>query len=171
MIRIALISLLHDRAKLGAALAGVAFAAALTLVQVGLYVGFLDSSSSLIRHIGGEVWVMARGTEVLDNGEALSASASTRPLAHPCVASARPVVLSFASIRKASGARDTVMLVGAQSRPDAVVPWTFIDGLPPISMRRCVCPSMVAIFASWACLVLPSAHNSSSPIDRSRSPR
>lgn len=130
MIRIALISLIHDRAKLLAALAGVAFAAALTLLQFGLYLGFLDTSSSLIRHIGGDLWVMAKGTEVLDNGEPLSTGASSRVMAHPCVQNARPVVLSFATLRKPSGARDTVMLVGAVSRNDQVVPWSMSSGIP-----------------------------------------
>ena len=45
MRRIALLSLAHDRGKLVASLAGVAFAATLVVAQIGLYVGFLDSSS------------------------------------------------------------------------------------------------------------------------------
>jgi hypothetical protein len=59
--RIALKSLLHDRGKAGAALAGVAFATTLLLVQSGVYLGFLETSAGLISRVGGDVWVMARG--------------------------------------------------------------------------------------------------------------
>ena len=45
MRRIAIQSLVHDRGKLVAALTGVAFAAALVLIQTGLYEGFRYNAS------------------------------------------------------------------------------------------------------------------------------
>ena len=66
MIDVALRSLVFDRSKLVASLAGVALATTLLLVELGLYVGLLDSSAALVRRVGGDVWLMARGTEVLE---------------------------------------------------------------------------------------------------------
>jgi hypothetical protein len=83
--RIALKSLAYDRGKLLASIAGVAFAATLLLGQIGLYAGFLSSSSALVSHVGGDVWVMARGTQVVDNGERLSAGSRQYAASHPCV--------------------------------------------------------------------------------------
>src|SRR3990172_850026 len=100
MLRIALQSLAHDRGKLVASLAGVAFAATLVLSQVGLYAGFLDASSAIIRHAGGDLWVMARGTAVVDNGERLSAGSRQIVATHPCVRGVRGLVMSFATLRK-----------------------------------------------------------------------
>lgn len=56
MIDVALRSLVFDRSKLIGSLAGVALATTLLLVEIGLYVGLLDSSAALVRHVGGDVW-------------------------------------------------------------------------------------------------------------------
>lgn len=130
MIRIALRSLFHDRTKLIASVAGVTFAAVLVLVQLGLFGGFLHTSSSTIARLGGDVWVMPRGTEVIDSVETLSAGTRSLVAAHPCVARARPLVFAWAFVRKAAGTRDTVRVVGFERGSSPVVPWSLAEGLP-----------------------------------------
>ena len=130
MLRIALQSLAHDRGKLVASIAGVAFAATLVFAQVGLYAGFLQSSSAVIRHVGGDVWVMARGTVVVDNGERLSAGSREIAAAHPCVERVRGLVLSFQALRKPNGSLEAVQIVGFEPSPKRVVPWAMARGLP-----------------------------------------
>jgi putative ABC transport system permease protein len=132
MMRLALRSLAHDRSKLLTAVAGVAFAAVLVLVQMGLYAGFLETSSSIIGHMGGDVWVMARGTEVLDSVEPMSPATRASFASHPCVAHARPLVFNWAFVRKPGGTRDNMRVVGVE-RPSAgepLVPWELAAGLP-----------------------------------------
>jgi putative ABC transport system permease protein len=132
MMRIALQSLFADRSKLASALAGVAFAALLVLVQMGLYAGFLETSSSVIGHMGGDVWVMPRGTEVLDSVETLSPASRSAFASHACVKRARPLVFNWAFVRKAGGTRDNVRVVGIE-RPGSdvpIVPWELAEGLP-----------------------------------------
>lgn len=131
MRAVAIRSLLHDRGKLFGAVAGVAFAAALLLLQVGIYVGFVDTSALLIDHLGGDVWVMARGTEVVDNGEPLSAGSRARIGALPCVRDVRGLVFAFIAMRKSNGALDAVQIVGLdpQAGP-TLVPWSLEKGLP-----------------------------------------
>lgn len=130
MLRIALLSLAHDRGKLVASLCGVAFAATLVFAQVGLYAGFLQSSSAVIRHVGGDVWVMAKGTAVVDNGERLSAGSRAIASAHPCVERVRGVVLSFQALRKPNGSLEAVQIVGFEPSPKYVLPWAMARGLP-----------------------------------------
>ncbi|MFO0568404.1 MAG: ABC transporter permease [Polyangiaceae bacterium] len=130
MLRIALQSLAHDRGKLVASLAGVAFAATLVFAQVGLYAGFLQSSSAVIRHVGGDVWVMAKGTQVVDNGERLSSGSREIAAAHPCVEQVRGLVLSFQALRKPNGSLEAVQVVGFEPSPKRVVPWAMVRGLP-----------------------------------------
>lgn len=128
---VALRSLVHDRGKLFGAVAGVAFAAGLLLLQLGIYVGFLDTSALLIDHLGGDVWVMARGTEVVDNGEALSAGSRMRIGAIPCVRGVRGLVFAFMPLRKSNGALDAVQVVGLDPAPGpSLVPWSLEHGLP-----------------------------------------
>lgn len=130
MHRIALRSLAHDRGKLAASLAGVAFAATLLLTQIGLFAGFLQTSSNLIARVGGDVWVMARGTEVIENGEPLSAGSRAAIAAHPCISRVRPLVVSFAPMRKAGGAPDSVQLIGFEPNAQPMIPWSLARGLP-----------------------------------------
>jgi putative ABC transport system permease protein len=127
---VALSSLLHDRGKLVAAIAGVALAATLLLVQIGLFVAFLETSSAIVRRIGGDVWVMARGTEVVDNGETLSAGSRAAVRARACVKTVRGVVISVATMRKPSGALDYVQIVGVERDQRPLVPWALARGLP-----------------------------------------
>jgi len=130
MIRIALRSLFHDRSKLLASMAGITFAAVLVLVQLGLYAGFLHTSSSTIERVGGDVWVMPRGTEVIDSVETLSAGTRSLVASHPCVARARPLVFAWAFVRKAGGTRDTVRVVSFERDSTPIVPWSLAEGLP-----------------------------------------
>lgn len=130
MRRIAIQSLLHDRGKFLAALAGVAFAASLVLVQVGLYAGFLSMASGVIRRTGGDVWVMPRGIEVIDNSEPMSGAARAAVGSHPCVRRVRGMVYTFIPMRKPRGTPDAVTVIGYEPGGDPIVPWTFHQGLP-----------------------------------------
>ncbi|MEI8255319.1 MAG: ABC transporter permease [Deltaproteobacteria bacterium] len=133
---IALRSLLFDRGKLLGALSGVAFATVLLLLQIGIYQGFISTASALIDHMGGDLWVMASGTEVIDNGEPLSAGARSIVTTPSCVTRARGVILSFGAVRKPGNALDGVQIVGfepadpAYARAAPLVPWELARGLP-----------------------------------------
>jgi putative ABC transport system permease protein len=127
---VALLSLAHDRGKLLASIAGVAFAATLLLVQIGLFVGFCETSSALIQRVGGDVWVMAKGTEVLDNGDMLSAGTRAAVASHPCVDHVRGLIVKLTLMRKPSGAPEAVEIVGYEPDASRVLPWSLERGLP-----------------------------------------
>src|SRR5262245_29243963 len=124
MIRIALHSLLFERGKLLAALSGVAFAANLVLVQAGLFFGFQRASTAVITRAGGDLWVMARGTQLVDFADTLSPAVGDVVRAQPCVERARPVIFSWASIRKPSGGIDNVQLIAVEPAPGHALPWS-----------------------------------------------
>ncbi|WP_394827351.1 ABC transporter permease [Pendulispora albinea] len=130
MFQIAIQSLLFDRRKLVAALAGVAFAATLVVVQLGLYQGFLSISSQLISRVGGDLWVMAKGTEVIDNAETISAGTRAVAASQPCVEQVRGMILAWAFVRKSGTLVTSVNLIGYDSAPHDMVPWTLNEGLP-----------------------------------------
>lgn len=143
MFEVALRSLIHDRGKLIGSLAGVAFATTLLLVQIGVFVGLVSTASQLIRHAGGDVWVMSRGTEVLDNGELLSAGSRARVAQQPCVSRVRGVIFAVAPLRKRSGALDYVQIVGVEDTGPEVIPWSLTHGL----VRDLEAPARVAVDA------------------------
>lgn len=128
MIRdVALRSLVHDRGKLAGSIAGVALATTLVLVQSGIFVGLLGTASAMIRRAGGDVWVMGKGTEVLDNARLLPAASRDHVAAVPCVREVRAVVFAVAPIIKPSGALDYVEVVGVETG-GPIVPWNLERG-------------------------------------------
>jgi putative ABC transport system permease protein len=130
VLRIAVHSLIHEKGKLVAALFGVAFAASLVLAQSGLYVGMRQTTASVVTRVGGELWVMARGTQLLDFADNLSAGTRSYVAAHPCVADARGVVFSWSTIRKPSGGIENIQLIGYEPRGANALPWNMAEGLP-----------------------------------------
>lgn len=131
MRRIALWSLTFDIGKLVTSVLGVAIAAALLLAQIGIYEGMKSASSRIIRHFGGDVWVMARGVNVIDNAEAISAGARPLVLAHPCVDEAHALIHSMTFARRPDGSYAAVVLVGTEPRSAApYFPWRMVSGLP-----------------------------------------
>lgn len=129
MHRIALRTLLHHRAKLAAALAGVAFATALMVIQTGLYDGLRGRASVLVERIGGDVWVMAAGTTMVDDSELLASGVGAVAAENPCVERTRPAIVAWLPYRSASGARHTLQLVGTE-RGEPLLPWSTAEGLP-----------------------------------------
>jgi putative ABC transport system permease protein len=122
------------RAKVAAALAGVAFATALMIIQIGLYEGLRSRASVLVSRLGGDLWIMAAGTSMVDDSELLATGAELPARAHPCVTSVRPAIVAWVPYRTPAGARHTLQLVGSDLRTagptHAYVPWSFAEGLP-----------------------------------------
>jgi putative ABC transport system permease protein len=127
--RIALRTLLHHRAKVFAALAGVAFATALMVIQIGLYDGLRARASILVDRIGGDLWVMAAGTTMVDDSELLASGIDLRLRGNACVERVRPAIVAWVPYRTPSGARHTLQLVGTE-RGEPLVPWSMGEGLP-----------------------------------------
>jgi len=108
----------------------VSFAALLVYTQLGLLGGFLHTCSALIHQVGGDVWVMARGTEMVDAGEPLSAGSRAAADALPCVRRVRPLVFAWGSLRKPKGTLESIRLVGTRTEDGRLMPWNTVAGAP-----------------------------------------
>lgn len=128
MRRIALRSILFDRGKLVASLLGVALASTLGFVQIGLYRGFEHSSSAVIDHVGGDMWAMPSGLDVIDYSEIVSVGPRNLLLSHPCVADVRALLYGFSFVRRPNGTHSTALVVAVEPRPGRQVPWGEVDG-------------------------------------------
>jgi len=126
--RIAIATLLYDRPKLIAALLGVSLATTLAFVQIGLYRGFELSASTVIEHIGGDVWVVPKGIEVVDNAQGVSVGPRNLLMSHPCVTDVRAVLYGFVLMQKPSGTRTTALVVAAEPRAGRTIPWAVTAG-------------------------------------------
>jgi len=128
MRRIAIRSILHDRGKLVASLLGVALASALGFVQIGLYRGFAQSASTVIDHVGGDLWALPKGIGVIDFSQVISVAPRDLLLSHPCVADVRALLYGFAFIQRPSGTRSSGVVVAVEPRPGRAVPWGEVGG-------------------------------------------
>ena len=68
MIDLALKMLLDEKVRFAATVLGVGFAAALVLIQVGLFFGLLENASITIDRLDADLWVTARNTPNVDFG-------------------------------------------------------------------------------------------------------
>ena len=125
----ALQSLFFERGKLLAAIAGVAFAANLGARPSR---ALLRLSEIVDRgHRARRRRPVGDGARhpLVDFADPLSPGVGDIVRAEPCVA-ARPVIFSWASIRKPSGGIDNVQLIAAEPRAGQALPWSLADGLP-----------------------------------------
>lgn len=128
MRRIAIRSLLFDRGKLIASLLGVALASTLGFAQVGLYSGFEQSASTVIDHVGGDLWAMPAGLEVIDYAQLVSVGPRQLLLSHRCVADVRAVLYGFTVLQLPNGTRSTGLVVAVEPRAARNVPWNVVAG-------------------------------------------
>ena len=63
---LALRNLVHDRVRLAATLVGIVFAVVLVSVQLGLFLGFAQTTCGIISHSGADLWLMAPHTTNVD---------------------------------------------------------------------------------------------------------
>lgn len=100
------------------------------LVQVGIYYGFAEIASAPIRWIGGDVWVMSEDSRFLDHSPVLPAGSDARLRSHPCARSVRAAIITWSTYRRASGALDSIELVGVDGPTEHAVPWSMVRSVP-----------------------------------------
>ena len=114
MWRIALRSLTFHRGKALAALCGIVFASMMLFVQGGVYVGFLDATAGLITYVGGDVWVMARGTQAVDLAAKLAPEVGVVAMSQPCLRRARPLTVTYHVYRTAQNESGSMLMIGVR---------------------------------------------------------
>lgn len=123
MRRVAIATLRHDALRTSLLVIGLATAWALVTVQLGLRRGFELASRALLDHAGGEVWVVAHGVKVIDDGEPVA------PVAyHPCIARQRPIIVDYTQARRSDGSLVTMQVVGVDQASRARIPWGVVAG-------------------------------------------
>jgi putative ABC transport system permease protein len=120
--------LLHDRIKFAVAAAGVSISVMMVLVQIGLYLGFMQNASNLIDHSTADVWVMGEANENFDFAAPIDESAYYRVASTPGVAKAERMILAFGQFRLADGGTQGVQVVGLESDAEMLRPWNVVAG-------------------------------------------
>ena len=135
MIDLAVKMLLGDKVRTLATVLGVGFAAALVLVQSGLFFGLLDNASVTIDRLGADLWVTARNAPNVDFGTPFSETYVDRVRAIPGVARADNLIVWFAVVSLPNGAKDSVVYYGLDDFAAWAFPWNVESG-DPADLRR-----------------------------------
>jgi putative ABC transport system permease protein len=125
---LALRNLVHDQVRLVVTVIGIVFAVVLINVQLGLFLGFARTTSSLVDHAGADLWVMAKGTMNVDQSVAISERKVFQAMAVPGVKDAARLNTEFTYFKKPDGGTESVIVVGFDPAQGIGGPWNVVEG-------------------------------------------
>ena len=132
-------NLFHDRLSFVATIIGILFSIVLVTVQMGLYLGFGRTVTTMIDHAATDLWIVSLGTKCFEDPSMLDMSNRYRALSINGVAEVTPVVIGFADWRMPSGATTPIFVIGSDLRSGGLQPWNLVEGrIEALSSPRAV---------------------------------
>jgi putative ABC transport system permease protein len=121
-------NLFHDKIRLTVTLTGIVFAVVLIVVELGLFVGFTVTTSSLIDKADVDLWVVSQHTPYIEQGSTFSERKLYEVLATPGVASADKYIVRWAQWKRKDGGEVGVQAVGFNPYTGIGGPWNVVEG-------------------------------------------
>jgi putative ABC transport system permease protein len=143
--RLASRNLWHDRLRFVATVVGIVFSIVLVTVQMGLYLGFGQTVTTMIDHASADLWVMPLGTKCFEDPSLLDERKRFQALSINGVAQAISVVIGFADWQIPAGGTTPVFIVGSDLRAGGLLPWNLVEG----SLEALAIPGAVAVDRSY----------------------
>lgn len=127
MVRVAWRMLAHRPIRLLITWSGLGVLFFLAATQLGLLVGWCDTTSAIVRHADSDLWVMAEQTPAFDYGTAIPRQRMYQARCVEGVAWAESMFVGWSVWQRSDGRRVNVTLVGLD---DECVggPWTIQEG-------------------------------------------
>jgi len=127
MLSVALKMLLHNKVRSASTILGIAFSFFLSVAQVGLLVGWCNTSSAIVRHAGVDVWVMAQQTPAFDYGTNIPEHRIYETRTVPGVAWAQGMFAGWTYWKRPDGSQFVIELIGLDD-DCAGGPWAMREG-------------------------------------------
>jgi len=121
-------NLMHDKVRLAVTLTGIVFAVVLIVVEMGLFLGFTVTTSSIIDKSGVDFWIVSKHTPYIEQGGVFSERKLYQVLATPGVASADKYIVRFAQWKTTNGGEQSVQVVGFNPYSGIGGPWNVVQG-------------------------------------------
>lgn len=118
----------HDPWRLAMTASGLALAMALVILQLGLIAGFARMISGALDHADADLWIVPPGSAAFDDASRINTGASYIALQDRSVARVTELMVGFAEWRAGSGASNSVIVIGADPRDRALLPWNLAAG-------------------------------------------
>ena len=111
-VAIARKNLFHDRVRFAITLVGISFSVVLILVQVGVYLGMMYNTSSIIEHTNADIWITARNNRNFDFSMPFPEHRENRARAVPGVLWTKKLILVWSLMKIKGGGSENVEMVG-----------------------------------------------------------
>ncbi len=121
-------NLFHDKVRLVVTLTGIVFAVVLIVVELGLFLGFTKTTSSLIDNSGADLWVMSKNVPYVEMGVPFSERKLYQVKAVPGVQEAEKYIDRFVQWKRNDGRQESVQVVGINPDSRLGRPWNLVAG-------------------------------------------
>ena len=121
-------NLAHDRSRFVVTLVGIVFAVVLIAMQIGLFLGFSDATTVIVRHTHADFWVVARGAQNFEISLPMKERELYLARSVPGVAQAERLLVQFVPWKKPGGGDESIILVGFDLNSGLAGPWNLVAG-------------------------------------------
>lgn len=124
-------NLVHDPLRLAVTLVGIAFSTILVGIQLGMFLNFVHTTSTIVDHAGADLWIAARGVPSVDLATPIEERRRFQALAVDGVAKAESYFLHFGFLKRGDGVRQIVIIIGVDPNAEMGLPFAMMGGLDP----------------------------------------
>ncbi len=121
-------NLVHDKVRLFVTVTGVVFAVVLIVVELGLFLGFTTTTSSLIDRSQADLWMTGARVPYIEAGVLFSERKLSTVIATPGVAHATKYIARFSQWQRHDGRQESVQVVGFDPGQSLGGPWNVVEG-------------------------------------------
>jgi putative ABC transport system permease protein len=121
-------NLVHDKVRFAVTVTGIVFAVVLIVVELGLFVGFTTTTSSLIDRSGADLWVTGARVPYIEQSVPFTERKLATVIATPGVAAASKYIARFTEWQRPDGRRESVQIVGIDLQSGLGAPWDLVAG-------------------------------------------
>jgi putative ABC transport system permease protein len=130
MFFVAIKILLYDKTRSLLTLVGVVFAVSLIFAQVGIYQGLMETSSVIIDHTPGDIWITSKNSKNFDFSQAFPEYLYYHVLSTEGVDWAEKLIIAWGIIKHKDGGTEQVEVLGFNPDTGVGGPWKMHSGRP-----------------------------------------
>ena len=128
MLYVAVRILLYDKSRSLITLVGVVFAVSLIFNQLGIFMGLMETSSVIIDHTAGDIWITSKNSKNFDFAQPFPEYVHELVLSEPGVEWAEKLIVAWGIIKQKEGGTEQVELVGFNVDSGVGGPWDMQQG-------------------------------------------
>jgi len=123
VLYVALRILLYEKLRSFIALLGVVFAVSLIFAQMGIYLGLMETSSVVIDHTPGDIWITSKNCKNFDFSQPIPEYLHYHVLSAEGIEWAENLIITWGVIKQEEGGTEQVGIVGFNPATGIGGPW------------------------------------------------